>query len=52
MLAERLLHDWLSLRAAHHQELERLDGKVEWSSGVKQLEERKRAREAAEKKLS
>lgn len=24
VLAERLLHDWLSLRAAHHQELERL----------------------------
>ena len=32
-----------------YQELERLDGKLEWHSGVKQLEERKRAREAAAK---
>ena len=35
-----------------YEELEKLDGKLEWHSGVKQLEERKRVREAAEKKLT
>ena len=41
VLAERLLHDWLSLRAAHHQELERLarerellKGELATTSGV------------------
>lgn len=41
VLAERLLHDWLALRAAHHQELERLarerellKGELATTSGV------------------
>ena len=33
VLAERLLHDWLSLRAAHHQELERLAREQELLKG-------------------